>query len=215
MKESAVVLGGGGHARVVVDILEQAGEVEIVGFTNAASGQADLCGYRYLGTDESLGELYRSGVRRAFVAVGDNARRKKCLDALAAGGFQVINAISPHAVISPRASLGSGIAVMPGAVINAGAQIGDGAIVNTNASIDHDCMIGCCVHVAPGVVIAGGVRVGEGAFLGAGACVIPEISIGCWATIGAGAVVVRDVKDRVVAVGVPATTLRPQRRGTA
>ena len=208
MRESAVILGGGGHGRVVFDILEQAGEVDIVGFTSATPGQTDIFGYRCLGTDENLGEIYRRGVRCAFVAVGDNARRRNCLDVLKEHGFRIINAVSPRATVSRHAVLGCGVAVMPGAVINGGAQIADGVIVNTNASVDHDCKIGAYVHVAPGVTIAGDVCVGQGAFLGAGSCVIPGITIGFWTTIGAGAVVVRDVPDEVVAIGVPATIAR-------
>lgn len=211
MKDRVVILGGGGHAKVVIDILEQAGEVDIAGFVSAAEQPDALCGYRRLGSDDVLVATLRDGIQNAFVAIGDNRRRQDCIGALQRQGFTLINAISPAAVISKYASLARGIAVMPGAVINAGARLDDGVIVNTNASVDHDCVIGACVHIAPGVALAGCVTLGEGVFLGAGTTVIPNIAIGAWTTVGAGAAVVADLPDRVVAVGVPATVKRSNR----
>jgi UDP-perosamine 4-acetyltransferase len=189
---------------VVIDILDHAGDVEVVGFTCMDGCAEALCGYPCIGNDAVLNELFLSGVRSAFVAIGENSRRKTCLDSLRAHGFNLINAISKDAAISRYASLGSGIAVMPGAVINAGARLEDGVIINTNACVDHDCIIGSCVHVGPGTIVTGCVRVGEGSFLGAGSSIIPGITVGSWTVIGAGAAVVNDLPDHVVAVGVPA-----------
>jgi UDP-perosamine 4-acetyltransferase len=208
LKERVVILGAGGHAKVIVDVLEGIGELDIAGFTSPQGTQETLCGYPRLGTDDALDEILRSGVRLAFAAVGENERRKACIHLLRASGFGLINVISPHAVISARAVLGEGVAVLPGAIINAAAQISDGVIVNTNASVDHDCVIGACAHIAPGAVVAGCVRVGDWVLLGVGSRVIPGISIGEGTTIGAGAVVVRDVPKHVVAMGVPATVRR-------
>ena len=205
-----VVLGGGGHAKVVIDILQQAAEVEIAGFVDPVE-QPDLCGCRRLGSDDILSELFRSGVRSAFVAIGDNRRRMECIASVKQQGFTLINAISPGAIVSPHATLARGIAVMPGAVVNAGAHIGEGAIVNTNATVDHDCTIGACVHVAPRAALAGCVSLGEGVFVGIGASVIPRIAVGAWTTVGAGAAVIADLPDHVVAVGVPAAVRRSAR----
>ena len=213
MKEPVVILGGGGHARVVVDILEQNDEIEIAGFTDESARQ--LPGdYAYLGDDSILEDLWDSGIHSAFVAIGDNERRRNCAALLHRMGFRLVNAISRHAIVSPRALLDRGIAIMPGAVINAGAWIGPGVIVNTRASVDHDCIIGDFAHVGPGVTLAGSVNVGRGAFLGTGSCAIPGIRIGCWTTIGAGAVVVRDLPDGVIAKGVPAIAVRSDPKRT-
>ena len=203
MKDRLVILGGGGHAKVIIDILQQVDQFDIVGFTSAGSSES-INGCRYLGSDDVLTDLYNSGVRSAFVAIGGNKQRKNCLESLRVQGFSLINAISQGAYISKHVSLGCGVVAMPGAVVNAGTRLDDGVIVNTNASVDHDCTVGACAHVAPGVAVAGCVRLGEGVFLGAGSSVIPNITIGRWTTVGAGAVVVRNLPDHVVAVGVPA-----------
>lgn len=208
MRERAVVLGGGGHARVVLDILDCSDDVEIAGFTTPDARPDTLNGYGCLGTDSVLDALFDSGICTAFVAIGSNKHRKACLELVALRGFRLVNAISPRAVVSKYACLGRGIAIMPGAVINAGAQLGDGVIVNTNASVDHDCVIGACSHIGPGATVAGCVRVGEGSFLGSGSSVIPRINVGLWTTVGAGSVVVKDLPDHVVAFGVPATIRR-------
>ena len=205
MKTRVVVLGGGGHARVVIDILEQAREFDIAGFVSPDEQPDEIFGHRRLGGDDALEAILGSGVECAFVAIGDNRRRMDCIATVKRRGFTLVNAVSPAAIVSRHAMLRAGIAVMPGAAVNAGSTIGDGAIVNTNATVDHDCDIGACAHVAPGSSLAGCVQLGEGVFLGTGTSVIPGIRIGAWTTVGAGAAVIADLPDRVVAAGVPAT----------
>jgi UDP-perosamine 4-acetyltransferase len=201
-------VGAGGHAKVIVELLEQANEMQIVGCTTAQFGQSDVLGYPILGSDDVLPALFQSGVDYAFPAVGDNRTRRSRSLHLQELGFRIPNAISGRAIISNRVALGSGVAVMAGAVINVNAVIGDGSIVNTGATIDHDCSIGAYVHVAPGCSLAGRVRVKEGAFLGLGTKVIPGISIGSWAHAYAGAVIVSDIPDGESALGVPAKLRR-------
>ena len=178
MKPRVVVVGGGGHAKVVIDILQDTEEVDIVGYTDAGACSDGLCGCPYLGTDAILSDLFRSGVPYAFIAIGWNQRRMDLFRLIRGIGFEFVNAISPRACLSAYARIGEGVAVMPGAVINAGARIGDGAIINTNASVDHDCVVGQFAHVGPGASLAGCIRLGEGAFLGTGCAVVPDIEIG-------------------------------------
>jgi UDP-perosamine 4-acetyltransferase len=204
LTERVVILGGGGHAKVVVDILEEMARFEIAGYCAPEPTPDGLLGYPWLGADDAL----RPEREAVFVAIGDNRRRMDCIDSLRQRGFRLINALSPRAVISKHVTLGDGVVVMPGAVINAGARIGDGAIINTNASVDHDCEIRACAHIAPGTALAGWVRVGEGAFLGVGTSVIPRIGIGAWTTVGAGSVVVADLPGSVLALGIPARIKR-------
>jgi UDP-perosamine 4-acetyltransferase len=205
-----VVLGAGGHAKVILDLLEQRAEVDIVGCTCGDTGGRDILGYPVLGADEALPALFASGVSCGFVALGDNELRRKKLKLLRDIGFRLINAISCYAVISQHAILGLGIAVMPGVSINAGTVIEDGAIINTGAIVDHDCSIAECAHVCPGAALAGSVRIGQGALIGTGASVTPGCSVGEWSTVGAGAVVLGDIPARVTAMGIPAVVRKKQ-----
>lgn len=203
LRERVVVLGAGGHAKVVIEILEEQEQFEIAGCVSGEPG-GEVLGVPIVGDDRILPALYAEGVRKAFVAIGENRARRNAMACAAAEGFELINAVSQHSVISPRAQLGRGITVMPGAVVNVMSCIGDGAIVNTGATIDHDCDIGPWAHVAPGANLAGGVTIGEGVFLGMGSRVLPCVSVGPWTTVGAGAVVIADLPGGVTAVGVPA-----------
>ena len=143
---------------MIIDILEQRDELRIAGCTSAMRGTEEVLGYPVLGTDDCLPGLFSSGVRSAIVAIGDNRLRLDKLCRLRDTGFELVSAISPDAIVSPRATLGRGVSVMPGAVINVAAGLEDGVIANTGATIDHDCAIGECAHIAPGVNLAGCVR---------------------------------------------------------
>jgi len=200
----AVIAGAGGHAKVIIEILEESGDYEISACTTPDGPSAPLLGIPVPGGDDLLARFHVSGVRHAFAAIGDNRARRQALDRLTAAGFRLINAVSRRANVSPRVRLGAGIAIMPGAVVNVDTEIGDGVIVNTGATVDHDCHIGPCVHIAPGATVAGRVTIGEGAFLGAGCRIIDGISIGAWTVVGAGAAVIRNLPEGVLAVGVPA-----------
>lgn len=199
-----IVIGAGGHAKVIIEILRETPDWRLVGCLSRQPAGETVSTLTVLGGDEDLPLWLAKGVRHAFVAIGDNATRARVATAAGALGFRLINAVSTHAVVSPSAVLGNGVAVMGGVVINAESKIGDGSIVNTGATVDHDCRIGAYCHVAPGTHLAGGVTLGEGVFLGIGGSIIPRVTIGEWTTVGAGAVVTRDIPARAFATGVPA-----------
>jgi UDP-perosamine 4-acetyltransferase len=201
-----VILGSGGHAKVIAEIFEESNAFEIAGFTSLSPTET-LFHYPYLGDDSQLPQLLAQGITHAFPAIGSNRIRHRMLAQLQSLGFGLPNAISRHATLSPRTTLGAAIAIMPGAIVNSSSTIEDGAILNTASSIDHDNHIGSCAHIAPGCHLAGNVTVGEGAFLAAGSAAIPGVTIGPWATVGAGGVVIRDITAGVTVVGVPATRL--------
>ena len=207
VKEHVIVLGAGGHAKVVIEILQANGE-KVDYCVRGPQGPETCAGVSVLEGDQHLPLLRQRGYFRAFVAIGSYSIRQRMADVVRQTGYQLTNAISPHAIISPSVQLGDGIAVMAGAVINAASVIADLAIINTGATIDHDCRIGRGVHIAPQCALAGSVTVGEGAFLGTGAKAIPGVQIGRWATVGAGAVVIRNIPDGAVAVGVPARVIK-------
>ena len=203
-----LVIGAGGHAKVVIELVRATGAYEIIGLIDVNLSRPPILGVPILGTDGDLPRLRREGIAHAFVGIGNNQRRLQTGYYLRQNDFEIINAISPAAIVSASARLGDGIAVMAGAVINAEARIDDFSIINTQASVDHDCWIGEGAHVCPGSTLAGNVRVGSLAFIGAGATVIPGTMIGQDATIGAGASVLQDVPDGASAWGVPARIMR-------
>ncbi|MFA6230595.1 MAG: acetyltransferase [Rhodanobacter sp.] len=207
MRNGIVVIGGGGHAKVCVELLRAMGE--IVDYCIGGEDSADACaGVPVLKGDEHIERLREIGYQEAFVAIGCNRLRER-LAALAVGqGYRLVNAVSPGASISPSARLGLGVAIMAGVVINADATISDLAIINTGATIDHDCHIGRAAHIAPQCGLAGNVTVGAGSFLGIGCKVIPGLSIGEHATLGAGSVVISHIPASVIAVGVPAGIIK-------
>lgn len=193
-----MVIGAGGHAKVLISTLAACGVLIAAVFDDDDS----KWGLDAQGTRVSRMERERGG--SGIIGIGDNGKRR---DVALTANFQWQTVIHPSAYVHPSTRLGRGTAVFAGAVVQPGAVIGDHVIVNTGATIDHDCVIGDYAHLAPGVHLAGSVRVGEGAFLGIGSVAIPGVRIGRWSTLGAGAVAVRDVADGVVAVGVPAVAL--------
>lgn len=162
----------------------------------------------HLGGDDDLPAILRSGVRCAFVAVGDNARRADLARRALELGFQLATVVASTARVSDHAAVGPGSAVLHGALVGPRSRIGTAAVVNTAASVDHDCTIGDFSHIAPGAHLAGGVRIGTGAFAGVGVSVIPDTEVGAWAVVGAGAAVIDDVPPNTTVVGVPARARR-------
>ncbi len=187
-----VVVGGGGHARVLLDILRLRGE-DVLGYTDVAS--RSLPGAAYLGSDAILEEMERD--RTVLVnglgAVDVPRRRRGIFERLRGRGFRFLTLVHPAAVVAEDALIEEGAQVMAGAVVNPGARVGADAIVNTRAGIDHDVEVGAHTHVAPGATICGGVRIGECCLIGSGAVVVQGCRIGGEAFVKAGALVCRDV----------------------
>ncbi len=213
MKE-VIGLGAGGHAKVVIEILQMRGEYEVIGLLDPQSSlwHTDILNVPVLGDDNLLSELYNNqGVRYAFIglgSVGDSRPRQRLYQKARDQKLEIVRAIHPQAWISPSAQVGYGPTIMAGAVINANVRFGDNVIVNTGAIVEHDCIIGDHVHIATGAHLAGSVYVEEGAHIGLGASVLQGVRIGRNAIVGAGAVVVDDVPDSVTVVGVPARILQ-------
>ncbi|WP_314591422.1 acetyltransferase [Paenibacillus terrigena] len=202
-----VILGAGGHAKVIIDMIKSNPAFEIVGCIDQI-GYRKVSGIPVLGDDSILPKLYEQGVHHAFVAIGENSIRHSLTRYVVDIGFELINAISPFAYVADSVMLGCGIAIMPGAVLNAEACIGNNSIINTGASVDHECNVSETCHIAPGCNLSGHVTIGEGTFLGTGTKVIDGITIGSWSILGSGAVVVKDIPSRVLAVGVPAKIIK-------
>lgn len=205
-----LILGAGGHGRVVLDILLASNRFEPVGFldNNPAIRGRRIDGLPVFGGTDDLPrfsqELECTG---AIVAIGDNSVRRMLAREVTRHGIPLISAVHPSASVAASVTLGRNVVVAAGVVICANCQIGDSVILNTGSVVDHQTMIGEGAHICPGVRIAGRVIIEAGVFLGVSATVIPNIRIGTEAIIGAGSVVTEDVASMATAVGVPARSI--------
>lgn len=210
MSNRILIIGAGGHGKVIADILRARG-TEPGGFVDADENLwgTQVLGLPVLGGMNHLEKIAaQHHLRQAIVAIGDNRVRQEVAREVERAGLKLATAIHPSSTISPTVRLGRGVVVCMGAAIAVQAQVGDLAIINTNATVDHECELGPAAHVCPNVSLAGRVKVAEGAFIGIGSSVVQCRSIGQWATIGAGAVVTTDIPARSTAVGVPARVIR-------
>ena len=206
-----VVIGAGGHARVVADIIRLTGEYRLRGFidgVNTDRHDEEFEGSRILGGHDMLADLIGVGVTHAAIAIGDNQARAQLAEAALEFGYALPVLAHRSAIIAAGVLFEPGCVVCAGAILNPGVKLGRNVIINTAASVDHECLIEDNVHIAPGAHLAGNVRVRAGAFIGVGASVTARIDIGEGAVVGAGAAVVQDVGDGQTVGGVPARVLK-------
>lgn len=200
-----VLLGAGGHARVLVALANAAG-YPVLGVCDpalAAAGVSRWEGLDVLGDDSALDRLPSDRVA-LMLGVGQLVAgnlRERLYTSWRTRGYDFPTLVHPAAWVAPGVVLGDGVQVMAGAVIQPGCKIGENSIVNTRAGVDHDCCIGHDVHVAPGATLCGSVTVEDGAFIGAGATVIQGLRIGGRAVVGAGVTLTRDLTPRTTIIG--------------
>lgn len=203
--KNLIIIGCGGHAKSVADVLEAQGEYKIRGFIDKeAKTYRD---YRTIGTDDDLETLFEEGVRYAAIGIGFMGKsnlREQIYRRLKEYGYQFPAIVDPTAILAGDAVLGEGTFVGKRAVVNADTRIGRMTIINTGAIIEHNCAVDDFSHVAVGSCICGGAVLGKRVFIGANATVIQQIKIGDDAIIGAGAVVCRNVENGRTVRGVPA-----------
>ncbi len=207
MSQPIVVIGAGGHAKVVIGALLRSGRtVEGAVDIDSELWGTEILGIPIIGDDSSLRARKPDEVD-LVIGIGflqDCMARRSAFERFRDGGYRFSAVLDPSAVIADGSDLGDGAQAMAGAVIQPGSRIGANAIINTGASVDHDCRVGDHAHIAPGAVLCGGVRVGAGTLIGAGATVIPNITIGPGALVAAGSTVARDIAAGERVAGVPA-----------
>lgn len=202
MPEAVILIGGGGHAKVIIDCIRAAGD-RVAGILDDGLAPGSLVlDVPVLGKTEDFAQ-YRS--HPFLIAIGNNAVRQKLARRMDVTWH---TAIHPAAVVSPYAAIGAGTVVMPRAVVNAGALVGEHCIVNTGAIVEHDNRLGDFVHVSPGAALGGTVSLGEATHVGIGAAVKNNVRICGGCLIGAGAAVVKDITEPGTYVGVPARKLK-------
>ncbi len=209
-----IVIGGGGHAKVLVSTLLLCRR-SILGFVDLNPTAPPLLGIRCLGSDAAVLHQAPGDVRlvNGVGSAGSTASHQDIYDRFTHEGYCFATVIHPSAIVAAEVQIEDGVQIMAGAILQPGSSVASNAIVNTGAIIDHDCVVGAHAHIAPGAVLSGGVRVDSGAHIGTGACIIQGVSIGAGSVVGAGAVVIRDVPQGDKVVGVPAASMPD--RGTA
>lgn len=210
-KEQYVVIGAGGHAKVVMDSL-LLNNKEIVGLTDISYGQKMTCmEYPVLGTDDYLAVLLEQGIYNAAMGIGHVGYPKIRNNVYANAkklGFCFPILTHPSAVCASNIHVGEGTLIAANSVINPEVEIGELCIINTSTVIEHEAVIANGVHIAPHATILGGASVGENTFIGAGAVVLQGVHIGSDCIIGAGSVILHDVSDKCVVVGNPGREIK-------
>jgi len=205
-----VIVGAGGHGRVVADVCRSAGRL-VAGFLDPAAERGTrIDGFPVLGSDERLADPTFVASHEFCVAVGDPELRCKLGRAVIAAGGTLPAIAHASAIVAPGVTIGQGTILMAGAIVNPGSTIEDFVVVNTGATVDHDGHIGEGTHLCPGVHLGGNVHCGRCAYLGIGASVVQGIRIGEFAVVGAGAAVIRDVAPGETVAGCPAVPLAKQ-----
>ena len=209
MAKPVIIIGAGGHAKVLLDCLRLQG-IKVIGaldkFPNPKNEGAEL---PIIGDDSAISAYSSDAVElvNGLGSVGDTSLRTDIFSKFKNQGYRFRQVIHPSATVAEDCILGEGVQILAGVVVNTGTRIAADSIVNTGAIVDHECNIGSHVHIAPGVTLSGGVQVGDYSHIGTGATVIQGITIGEKALVAAGAVVVHDVAARKKVLGVPAKAL--------
>ena len=205
-----LIIGAGGHALVVTDILLSMAEA---GFDGRPVGYLDddaarlgrrLLGLEVVGTLADLASVPHDAI---VIGIGHNETRKRVFEIMRLRGERFASAVHPRSIIAREVEIGQGSMICAGVIINPGSRIGSNVILNTACSIDHHNHVGDHAHIGPGAHLAGEVSVGDGAFIGTGASVIPSLNIGPWSVVGAGSCVIRSVPAGMTVAGVPARVL--------
>lgn len=206
MKKEIVLVGGGGHCRSCIDVLEEEGSYAIAGIVDRReSVGSEVCGYPIIGADEDFPALL-GRTKNFLITVGQiksAAARARLFESLSALGADFPAIVSPRSRVARTARVGKGTVVMHNAIISSQARVGDNCIVNTGAIVEHDAVVGNHCHISTGAILNGECRLGEGSFLGSGAVALQGIEIAAFSIVGAGCVIRKPLGEGGVYAGFP------------
>lgn len=211
MKEKLILIGGGGHCKSCIEVIESTGEFDIVGILDIPAKKGEkILGYEIIGSDDDIPNLIHSGIKNYIVTLGQihsATTKKKVFENIFKfhGNAPVI--ISKHAIVSSRSTIGKGTIIMHNAIVNADVKIGENCIINTKANIEHDVKIGNHVHVSTGAIVNGQVNIGNEVLVGSNSVIRNVINICDSTVIGAGSVVTKDISLAGTYVGNPVKML--------
>ena len=215
--DNIVIIGSSGHAKVIIDIVQQEGRYRIVGLLDRFRDRGEqTLGYPILGREEDLPKLTAiHALRGGIVAIGDNFLRSKVAAHLRrlSPGFPFVSVIHPRSSVAAEVSIGEGTVVMAGVSISPCSSIGRFCILNTNSSLDHDSVLEDFASLAPGATTGGNCRIGRYSAISIGAALIHGIEIGEQTVIGGSSLVMKSIESHVVAHGTPARVVRSRKPG--
>lgn len=186
-----LLIGGGGHCKAAIDVIEADGQFEIKGIVERAGVGGEVLGYPIIGEDADLPHLVKA-TPAALVTIGQiktSSARQRAFTTVLNAGAALPSIVSPKAHVSGHADVGAGTLVMHGAVINAAAQVGANCILNSLSLVEHDAIVGDHCHISTGARVNGDAKIGERCFIGSGAIIKNGVTIGAGSVVGAGCII--------------------------
>ena len=215
--KNILIFGAGGHAKVIVDIIEKQGRFKITGFIDKSYDKDTIIlGYRVLGCMSSIKDIvFDYQIDGGVIGIGDNSIRElvrnKIVEVIP--NFKFVNCIHPDSIFGKDVVFGEGNVVMAGVIINSSTSIKNHCILNTNSSLDHDSLMANFSSIAPNVTIGGNVRIGDYSAIGIGSNIFNKVNIGYNCIIGGGSLVCKDTEENSIYYGSPSKFIREHKLG--
>ncbi len=206
MVKDLILIGGGGHCKACIDVIEKGQEYKIIGILDDFDKIGlEVLGYPVIGCDEDLANFESTGIS-FLITVGhikSNKVRKNIYNRLLERNLKLATILSPYAIKSKFSTVGLGTVLMHNVILNSDSNIGENSIINTNALIEHDCKVGNHTHISTGTIVNGGCNIGDNVFIGSGSVIVQGVTIADNIIIGAGSLVLKSIYYEGVYVGSP------------
>jgi sugar O-acyltransferase (sialic acid O-acetyltransferase NeuD family) len=205
--KNLILIGGGGHCKSVIDVIEKEGKYSIIGILDVKELiGTNVSGYKVIGTDDDIEIMLNRGCE-FLITVGQiksPSIRIKIYQKLKVLNATLANVYSPTAQVSEYSKIGFGSVIMHQAIVNAGTYIGSNCIINTKALIEHDCKLGDNCHISTGAIINGDCIIHNECFIGSNSVISNGINVAAGSIIGAGSVIINNItEEKSYIVGNP------------